>query len=103
MASGLWADEETAVARVKTYWKWYERETERFAGLSGLLKKYIRQQEKNAKNGGVAVEIYTSQIRTQISNWVEAGFLYEKPASKLVKETLADLGLRLKDGRWIKG
>lgn len=103
LAAGLWKDEEQAAWRVKQYWDWYKKETEVFAGLSSLLVKYIKQEQRNATNGNVPLEIYTAQLRIQVGRWVEQGFLYDKPPTKVIKETLADLGMRHKDGRWIKG
>ena len=103
IASGLWDSEETAIERVKAYWLWFRTETERFSGLSGLLRDYIKQEERNAINGGKPLDISTAQLRTQINNWVAMGWLYEAPKAKQVKEMMFDIGMRLQKGKWIKG
>lgn len=103
IASGIWQDEQEATDRMKFYWSWFKGETEKSAGLGNLLATYIKREEVNAKNAGRELEIYTSQLRSQIENWVSMGWLYEKPHSKEVKETLLDLGMRLRQGKWVKG
>ena len=102
IASSLWQDEAEATERMKVYWQWFKTETEKNAGLGTLLKNYIDQEAENARNGGRALEIYTSQLRSQIKNWVDMGWLYEKPQSKKIKELMLDLGMRLQHGKWRK-
>ena len=102
ISSGLWANKEEAVERVKTYWDWFKTETDKSAGLGNLLRDYIKQQEKNAKNGGVSLAISTAQLRTQVDNYVAMGWLYEKPKASHVKEVMLDLGMRLQQGLWVK-
>ena len=103
VSSGLWADEDVAVERLKTYWKWFKDETEKNAGLSGLLKDYIRLETRSASNAGMSLELNTAQLRTQVNNWVAMGWLYEAPKAKDVKELMYDLGMRLQKGKWVKG
>ncbi len=103
IASGIWQDEQEATSRMKSYWSWFKGETEKNAGLGGLLKSYLKQEAVNAKEVNRELEIYTSQLRTQIDNWVNMGWLYEKPNSREIKEILLDLGMRLQQGKWIKG
>jgi hypothetical protein len=103
ITSGVWTDEETALSRLKTYWKWYKQETEKNTGLGSLLKDYIAREAKNAKNGNRELAIYTAQLRTQIQVWVDQGWLYEKPKSAAIKEMMLDAGLRHDQGRWVRG
>ena len=88
---------------MKAYWSWFKDETTKFAGLNGLLKDYLQQESRNAANAGKPIEIYTRQLRMQIDNWVNQGWLYEKPSGKEIKGSLLDLGMRLHQGKWIKG
>lgn len=102
ITSGIWGDENTAIERIKAYWKWFKQETEKSAGLGGLLKDYIKQEEKNAKNGGRPLQIHTHELRNRVDNWVTQGWLFEKPKSAQVKEMMLDLGMRLQQGIWKK-
>ena len=103
IVSGVWADENIALERIKTYWNWFRQETEKNASLGSLLRDYIRQEEKNARNGGKALEINTPCLRRQVTHWFDAGWLYEKPRLKEVKELMLDNGMRLQKGIWKRG
>ena len=103
IASGVWSDATVAIERMKTYWKWFKDETEKNAGLSSLLKEYIKVESKNALNGGRSLEIYTASLRSQIDIWVQQGWLYEKPRPSSIRELMLDLGMRHQKGKWIKG
>jgi hypothetical protein len=103
IASGIWSDEVEAVGRLKAYWNWFKSETGKNVELSGLLEQLVKQEQANAKNGNRPLEIYTPQIRGQIEIWVTQGWLMEKPKVKEVKEALLDLGMRLQQGKWVKG
>ena len=102
ITSGVWEDENVAIERIKAYWKWFKKETEKNAGLGGLLQDYIKQEETNAKNGGRPLQIHTHELRNRVDNWVTQGWLFEKPKSAQVKEMMLDLGLRLQQGIWRK-
>ncbi|MGL5940805.1 MAG: hypothetical protein ACRC2S_10505 [Waterburya sp.] len=103
LTCGIWNDETEAMGRLKAYWNWFSSETEVNAGLGTLLKQLVRQEEVNAKNGNRPFEIYTPQIRGQVEIWVAQGWLMEKPRPKEIRELMLDLGMRLQQGRWIKG
>lgn len=103
IASLLWDDESQALERMKEYWDWFKVETEKNAGLGGLLKQFVAQEQRNANNGGVPLQIHANQLRAQVSTWVDNGWLYEKPRSREVKELMLDLGMRLQQGIWRKG
>ncbi len=102
ITSGVWEDENVAVERIKAYWKWFKKETEKNAGLGGLLRDYLKQEETNAKNGGRPLQIHTHELRNRVDNWVTQGWLFEKPKSAQVKEMMLDLGMRLQQGIWRK-
>ncbi|NJL51413.1 MAG: hypothetical protein HC930_02910 [Hydrococcus sp. SU_1_0] len=102
IASGVWENSEVALERVKVYWTWFKQQTEKGSDLGSLLKGFVDTEARNAKNGGRPLEIYTAQLRTQVKAWVDQGWLYEQPPSRLVKEAMLDLGLRNYQGRWIK-
>ena len=103
IASTLWDDAEQALTRMKEYWDWFKQETEKNAGLGGLLKQFIAQEQRNANNGGIPLQIPSGQLRSQVDVWVSNGWLYEKPRGKEVKELMLDLGMRLQQGIWRKG
>ena len=103
IASGIWIDEFQAIAKVKNYWDWFKTETDKSGTLSSLLKQFIKSEAINCKKGGQELTIYTPQLRGQINIWVAEGWLYEKPKSTQVKEAMLDLGMRLQQGRWVKG
>ncbi|MEM7590527.1 MAG: hypothetical protein AAF383_03215 [Cyanobacteria bacterium P01_A01_bin.83] len=66
-------------------------------------KDFIKQEEENARNGGRPLMIHTAQLRTQVRNWVEMGWLFEAPKAKAIQEMMLDLGMRLQKGVWRKG
>ena len=107
MATGIttnvWEDEIQALERIKAYWAWFKTETEKNSELGSLLRDYIKQETKNARNGGRPLEIYTTELRGQISIWLDQGWLYEKPKSGQVKAARLDLGMRQGRGKWTKG
>ena len=103
IATGIWEDEQIAVAKLKTYWNWFKQETEANAGLGQLLKEYLSREAKNAEKAGTDLMISSTQLRHQIDLWFSQGWLYDKPASKAVKELMFDLGMRLQKGVWKRG
>ncbi len=42
IASGIWQDEQEATSRMKSYRNWFKGETEKNAGLGGLLASYLK-------------------------------------------------------------
>ena len=102
IASGVWEDEVRAIDRLKAYWSWFKQETEKNASLSGLLRDYIKETEKNAKDSGTSVSIHSQQLRNQVNNWVATGWLLESPRASEIKSSMFDLGMRLQQGIWRK-
>lgn len=103
IVSGIWQDEIIAVGKLKAYWSWFKNETRQNAGLGGLLKDYIKLEERNANKVGTPLAIPSASLRNQIDNWVALGWLLDKPKSKEVKELMLDLGMRLQQGNWKRG
>ncbi len=103
IATGIWANQGQAIERVKSYWQWFKKETEAEAGLGALLKSYLATEVENAKAVGRLPDVYSSQLRTQVKNWVEMGWLFDAPKGSDIKELMFDLGWRLKQGKWEKG
>ena len=103
IASGIWSDQQEAIARLKTYWNWFKSETEAGAGLGQLLKDYLANEVKNCEVSSRQPEIYSQIIRHQINAWVDAGWLYESPKGTAVRDLMYDLGWRFNQGKWIKG
>ncbi len=103
IATGIWSDDTEAVNRMRDYWFWFKRETEKSAGLSSLLRDFVATETKNALNANMELILYTAQIRGQVDMWVQQGWLFEAPKPRDTKECLLDLGLRLQKGKWTKG
>ena len=103
IATGIWNDEDQAIARVKIYWNWFKQETEKNTGLGTYLKQLIKQEEHNAKAGLRTPVIHTTQLRAEVDRLVMTGCLMEKPRLKDVKELMLDLGWRQQQSTWIKG
>jgi len=103
IVTGVWKDEVEALERIKSYWSWFKTETEQNAGLGGLLKEFIAQETRNAKSASLPLQIPANQLRTKVNDWVDSGWLYDRPSSGAVKELMLDLGMRLQQGVWRKG
>ncbi len=102
IASGIWKDEIQGVARLKNYFDWFEREINQFSGTSKYLKDYISLEQKHAEEAKSSLQISASDLRSQISTWFNQGWILEKPKPKQLKALMADLGLVLYQGYWIK-
>ncbi len=100
---GIWDEIDEGIERLRTYWDWFQEETETSGGLGQLLKQFIAQEEKNFATISQPPELYVAQIRGQIEIWVAQGWLFERPKSSEVKAALLDLGMRQQQGKWIKG
>ncbi|MGK7937221.1 MAG: hypothetical protein AB4206_15760 [Xenococcaceae cyanobacterium] len=102
ITSGIWQDEDEGVSRLKEYFDWYQSETSQYGGLSSYLKEYISSEASNAKKFGNTFKISSPELLSQIQVWLKQGWLLEKPKPKEIKETMADLGLVLQQGYWVK-
>ena len=102
IVSGIWSDEIEAVEKLKAYWKWFKSESEVNAGLTELLKQYLRQEETNAGVIGVELSIHARQVNSQIDSWFNQDWLLERPKPSQVKSAMFDLGYRLQKGYWRK-
>ena len=100
IASEIWQDVDHAVSRMAVYWDWFKAETEKTAGLSQLLKEYVKTEKRNAKNGSIELMISTTEIRQQIENWYLDGWILDKPNTYSLKTLLLEQNLRLHKGYW---
>jgi energy-coupling factor transporter ATP-binding protein EcfA2 len=102
IASGVWADEQAAIVKLKAYWQWFKNETEKNTGLDSLLKDFIEREKQNAKNGNRELVIHTAQLRSQVEMWVTQGWLYERPGQKAIASGMFELGFKHHKGKWVK-
>lgn len=102
IVSGIWDDENQAIASLKNYWQWFAKETDNNGEFNGLLAQFIKIEEANARNGGIPLEVHSSQLKAQIDIWIAKGWLLEKPRARDIKDALYDLGFKLQQGRWVK-
>ena len=102
IASGIWRDEIQGVARLKAYFNWFEREINQFSGTSKYLEDYISLEQKHAEEAKSSLQISATDLRSQISTWFNQGWILEKPKPKHLKALMAELGLVLHQGYWIK-
>ena len=96
VVSGIWPDEYEGIQKLRNYFAWYKRETEQYSGLNKLLRDYVNTEQ------GQNSQISTLELHSQIRIWLNQGWILEKPKPKQVKALLADLGLVLHQGYWIK-
>ena len=93
VTSGIWSDEIAAVNKLKSYFDWYTKECSQYGGI----RKYLTDYLANRTSG-----VHHKEMRNMIANWLEAGWILESPTAKQLKEILADLGLVLYEGYWVK-
>lgn len=104
VTTGIWNDEDEAIADVKRYWKWFRGEINiGESPLVQLLKKLVKEEASNAKKAGVELFIGNQQVKASCEMWMSQGYLLDKPNSKTIKAAMAELGFRLVyGGKWIK-
>ena len=102
ITSGIWPNEIQGVARLKNYFNWFDNEINQFSGISKYLKDYVAFEQENAQKTNSSLQISTRELHSQIDTWFNQGWILEKPKPKQVKALLADLGLVLYQGYWIK-
>ena len=98
IVTGIWNDEIEGINSLKNYFEWLKNETEQYGGLSKYLKEYIVRE----KVDGVPLKINSKALHYQIDTWYEQGWILEKPRPKELKLLLANLGLALDRGYWVK-
>ena len=104
ITTGIWNDEIEAITDVKNYWEWFKGEVNiGESPLVQLLKKIVKQEELNARNGGIEPIIHNQQIKGYCEGWFNKSYLLEKTSSKNLKNAMHELGYRLiVGGKWIK-
>lgn len=98
IVTGIWTDEVEGINSLKNYFEWLRNETEQYGGLSKYLQDYIAREKVN----GVPLKISSKAVMRQINMWLEQGWILEKPRPKELKALLANLGLALDRGYWVK-
>lgn len=100
---GIWDDVRTARDRLKTYFAWLDADTKDTSdNLLQLLEKYVQQEEKNAKAAKMPPSIYNTNLKTTVENYYSQGWTLDRPNAKSIKNSMAALGYRLVQGRWVK-
>ncbi|MDJ0688840.1 MAG: hypothetical protein QNJ41_10040 [Xenococcaceae cyanobacterium MO_188.B32] len=94
ITAGVWASEKEAIVKLKSYFEWYMDETNKYAGIKKYLADYLAIR---GFNGVSSRELYR-----QINIWLDAGWILEKPKPRQLKSLMADLGLVLYEGFWVK-
>ena len=102
VVTGIWQDEYQAIAKLKDYFAWLKNETEQYSGLSQYLKDYLATEQQNAQTLGTSLKVSSRVLMRQIETWLYQGWILEKPKPKHLRVLMADLGLVLHQGYWIK-
>ncbi len=102
VVANVWEDELVGVKKLNKYFTWYDHECSRYSGLSQLLSDYIAQEKRNNKALNLPLRVSSPRLFTQINMWFEEGWLLEKPKRTQVRDLLADKGLILHEGHWVK-
>lgn len=104
ITSGIWSDEDEAIADVKAYWNWLRGEVKMGdSPLAQLLTDLVKTEEKNACFNGGIPSISNQLIRMSCDTWYTSGQLLERPSTKSIKMVMAELGYRLViGGQWRK-
>ncbi|MGL5805400.1 MAG: hypothetical protein ACRC11_08145 [Xenococcaceae cyanobacterium] len=103
LASGVWNSEREAYDKIRAYWDWHSRTcSDNLASLAGLLGQLAQIAELNAKNIDSSPEINSRHLRECANNWHHQGMLETEPSPKAIGMAMAQLGYRLKLGKWVK-
>ena len=102
ITAGIWKDENEAVSKLREYFDWYKQETSQYGGFSSYLKEYISVERRIAAKRNEVLKISCNDLYSQIQVWLRQGWILEKPKTKEIKNAMADLGLVLYQGYWIK-
>jgi hypothetical protein len=103
VATGIWNDQKEAYDKIRAYWDWHHRTcSDNLSSLTGLLEQLAAIAETNAKNSQTVAEINSRHLRECVNNWHHQGMLDTDPSPRVIGMAMAQLGYRLKLGRWIK-
>ena len=102
ITTGIWKDETVGIAKLKEYFAWFESEVDQYSGISKYLADYIRLEQNNANASNLPLRISSVELMQKVKNWLEQGWILEKPRPKQMQALLAELGLVLQQGYWVK-
>jgi hypothetical protein len=103
ITTGVWSSQEEAYDKITAYWDWHSKTcSDNLASLAGLLAQITSVAETNAKNTQMIPEINSRHLRECAYNWHHQGMLETEPTPKAIGQAMAQLGYRLKLGKWIK-
>ena len=102
IVTGIWHDEYEGISRLKTYFDWFKTETSQYGGISKYLKDYIAREQRIADEASNPLAISSVELMQQVRMWLNQGWILEKPRPKQVKALMADFGMVLYQGYWVK-
>ncbi len=102
ITTGIWQDETVGIAKLQEYFEWFESEVDQYSGISKYLADYIKLEQNNANASNLPLRISSVELMQQVKNWLAQGWILEKPRPKQMQALLAELGLVLHQGYWIK-
>ena len=102
IVTGIWQNEYEATSKLKDYFAWFKTEVDRYSGIAKYLADYVHQESRNATVAGLPVKLNAEELRRQIEVWLHQNWILEKPKTNHLKALMAELGMVLDRGYWIK-
>ncbi len=102
ITTGIWSDETVGIAKLQEYFAWFKSEIDQYSGISKHLADYIKLEQQNSDSSNLPLRISTVDLRRQVQFWLDQGWILEKPKPKQMQALLAELGLVLQQGYWVK-
>lgn len=103
VASGVWSDQKEAYDKITAYWDWHRKTcSDNLASLAGLLSQVTSVAELNAKHCQSIPEVNSRHLKECANNWHHQGMLETEPTPRAIGQAMAQLGYRLKLGKWVK-
>ena len=102
IVTGIWLNETEALNKLKDYFSWFKTEVDRYSGIAKYLADYVYQESRNAIVAGLPVKINARELQRQIEVWLHQNWILEKPKTNHLKALMAELGMVLNRGYWIK-
>ncbi len=102
IVTGIWQNETEALNKLVDYFSWFKTEIDRYSGIAKYLADYVHQELRNAMSAGLPIKINAEELRRQIEVWLHQNWILEKPKTNHLKALMAELGMVLDRGYWIK-
>ena len=102
IVTGIWLNETEALNQLKDYFAWFKTEVDNYSGIAKYLADYVYQESRNAMVAGLPVKLNAEELRRQIEVWLHQNWILEKPKTNHLKALMAELGMVLDRGYWIK-